>query len=225
MHAHMLTGQQTFRAQWFHQVPEVWRYRKFHVMPTLCISVHLWISEQTGIISLCNNNWTISIIETECIYCAVQIESLNIIQGITDTKLLYQKSSTTLKSVTDTIFHKALSPSADITASYRVLHDPTYWINPELSHVALSIFHLMSKHLLLVDIWGFSVSLTARGEILFKHFVTFLNLMLLRISFRRRWFGTLSISYFRLLPIGCNVQFAADNCIMVQLSLRAAMVS
>jgi len=80
----------------------------------------------------------------------------------------------------------------------------------------------MSKHLLLLDIRGFSVSLTARGEIC-KHFVPFLNLMLPRISFRRRWFGTLSISYFRLLPIGCNVQFAADNCIMVQLSLRVAM--
>ena len=128
-----------------------------------------------------------------------------------------------IKPVADTICHEASSPSVDITASYRVLHDPTYSINPELSYVALSIFHLMSKYFLLLDIRGFSVSLTARGEILCKHLVPFLNLMLPRISFRGRWFGAHSISYFRLLPIGCNVQFAADNCIMTQLSLLIAM--
>jgi len=36
-------------------------------MPTRCISVHLRISAQTGIISLSNNNWTVSIIETVCL--------------------------------------------------------------------------------------------------------------------------------------------------------------
>ena len=136
---------------------------------------------------------------------------------------MYQKSSTTKNSVADAIHHEASSPSVYITVSYRVLHDPKHSINPELSYVALSIFHPMSKHLLLLDIRGFSVSLTARGQILCKHFVPFLNLMLPRISFRRRWFGALSISYFRLLPNGCNVQFAADNCIMAQLSLLVAM--
>jgi len=134
-----------------------------------------------------------------------------------------QQKHQNTKSVADTIFHEASSPSVDITPSYRVLHDPPYSINPELSYVALSIFHLMSKHFLLLDIRGFSVSLTARGEILCNRFIPFLNLMLPRISFRRRWFGALSISYFRLLPIACNVQFAADNCIMIQLSLLVAM--
>jgi hypothetical protein len=127
------------------------------------------------------------------------------------------------KPAADTIFHDASSPSVDITASYRVLHDPTYSVNPELYYVALPIFHLMSQRVLLLDIRGFSVSFTARGEILCKHFVPFPNLMMPRISFRRRWFGALSISYFLLLPIGCNVQFTADNYIMVQLSLLAAM--
>ena len=121
-------------------------------------------------------------------------------------------------------FYETVGETAITYREGRGLHDPTYSINPELSYAALSTFHLMSKRFLLLDIWGFSVSLISRGEILCKHFVPFLNLMLPRISFRRRWFGTLSISYFRLLPIGCNVQFAADNCIMVQLSLLVAMV-
>jgi hypothetical protein len=156
-----------------------------------------------------------NIIQTQCIYCAVHIESLNIIQKNDRYETLVSKVVYNTKSVADAIYHDASSPSVDITVSYRVLHDPTYSINPELSYVPLSIFHPMSKHLLLLDIRGFSVSLTARGEILCKHLVPFLNLMLPRISFRRRWFGAYSISYFRLLPIGCNVQFAADNCIMV----------
>ena len=38
----------------------------------------VWISEQTAIISLYNINWLVCITETECVYCAVRTESLNI---------------------------------------------------------------------------------------------------------------------------------------------------
>jgi hypothetical protein len=40
----------------------------------------VWISEQTAIISLCNINWLVCIIETECVYCALRAEYLSIIQ-------------------------------------------------------------------------------------------------------------------------------------------------
>ena len=40
----------------------------------------VWISEQTAIISLYNINWLFFITETECVYCAVWTENLNIIQ-------------------------------------------------------------------------------------------------------------------------------------------------
>jgi hypothetical protein len=42
--------------------------------------VFVWISEKTVIISLYIINWLIFISETECVYCAVRIESLNKIQ-------------------------------------------------------------------------------------------------------------------------------------------------
>ena len=41
----------------------------------------VWISEQTAIISLHNINWLVCITETECVYCAVQTRSLNVIQS------------------------------------------------------------------------------------------------------------------------------------------------
>jgi len=37
----------------------------------------VWISEQTGIISLFNINWLVLITETHCVYCAVRTEPLN----------------------------------------------------------------------------------------------------------------------------------------------------
>jgi len=40
----------------------------------------VWISEQTAIISLYSINWLVFITETECIYCAVQTGTLNVIQ-------------------------------------------------------------------------------------------------------------------------------------------------
>jgi hypothetical protein len=38
----------------------------------------VWISEQTAIISLYSINWLVFITETQCVYCAVRDESLNI---------------------------------------------------------------------------------------------------------------------------------------------------
>jgi hypothetical protein len=38
------------------------------------------ISEQTAIISLYSINWLVFVTETECVYCAVRTESLNILQ-------------------------------------------------------------------------------------------------------------------------------------------------
>jgi hypothetical protein len=40
----------------------------------------VWISEQTAIISLYSINWLVFITETECVYCAVRTEYLNVIQ-------------------------------------------------------------------------------------------------------------------------------------------------
>jgi hypothetical protein len=54
--------------------------QQFHVLPTHCICVFLWISEQTAIISLYSINWLVFITETEYVYCAVRIEYLYVIQ-------------------------------------------------------------------------------------------------------------------------------------------------
>jgi DNA-directed RNA polymerase subunit RPC12/RpoP len=42
----------------------------------------VWISEQTVIISLYSITWLVFITETECVYCAVRTESLNITQSV-----------------------------------------------------------------------------------------------------------------------------------------------
>jgi hypothetical protein len=54
--------------------------QQFHVLPTQCIYVFVWIWEQTAIISLYNINWLVYITETESVYCAVRTGSLYIIQ-------------------------------------------------------------------------------------------------------------------------------------------------
>ena len=41
----------------------------------------VWIPEQTAIISLYNINWLVCITETECVYCAVRTETLNVIHA------------------------------------------------------------------------------------------------------------------------------------------------
>jgi hypothetical protein len=40
----------------------------------------VWIWEQTAIISLYSINWLVIITDTECVYCAVRAENLNVIQ-------------------------------------------------------------------------------------------------------------------------------------------------
>jgi len=51
-------------------------YIQFNVLPTQCIYVFVWISEQTAIISLYNINWLVCLTATESVYCAVRTESL-----------------------------------------------------------------------------------------------------------------------------------------------------
>jgi hypothetical protein len=40
----------------------------------------VWISEQTAIISLYGINWLVFTTESECVYCAVRTECLNVLQ-------------------------------------------------------------------------------------------------------------------------------------------------
>ena len=52
-----------------------------YVQPSQCnLCVFVWISEQTAIISLYNINWLVFVTKTECVYCVVRTECLNIIQ-------------------------------------------------------------------------------------------------------------------------------------------------
>jgi hypothetical protein len=53
---------------------------KFCIVPAQYNMCFVWISEQTAIISLYSINWLVCISETECVYCAVRAEPLNIIQ-------------------------------------------------------------------------------------------------------------------------------------------------
>jgi hypothetical protein len=75
-----------------------------HVMVTICTAsltfsnstfcphsvfmCFVWIWEQTAIISLYNTNWLVFITETECVYCAVRTECLNINKFILVSKQL-----------------------------------------------------------------------------------------------------------------------------------------
>jgi hypothetical protein len=54
--------------------------QKCCVLPTQCFLCFVWIWEQTAIISLHSINWLVFITETECVYYAVRIEYLNVIQ-------------------------------------------------------------------------------------------------------------------------------------------------
>jgi hypothetical protein len=47
--------------------------------PHSVLMCFVWISEQTAIVSLYSINWLVFITETECVYCAVQAESWNVI--------------------------------------------------------------------------------------------------------------------------------------------------
>jgi hypothetical protein len=47
---------------------------------SVLLSVFIWISEQTAILSLYSINWLVFITEMESVYYAVRTDSLNIIQ-------------------------------------------------------------------------------------------------------------------------------------------------
>jgi len=49
--------------------------KQSYVLPTQCVYVFVWISEQTAIISLCSNNWLVVVTDRECVYCAVRTGS------------------------------------------------------------------------------------------------------------------------------------------------------
>ena len=59
-------------------------YRQFnsqqlYVLPTQTVFMcFVWIWEQTAIVSLYNINWLVCITETECVYCAVRADLLNL---------------------------------------------------------------------------------------------------------------------------------------------------
>jgi hypothetical protein len=63
----------------------------------------IWISEQTGIISVCSINWLVFITEMESVYCAVRTESSDIIDVKFSLKtvnlFLYQRSFSVLVSL------------------------------------------------------------------------------------------------------------------------------
>ena len=58
----------------------------------------VWIWEQTAIISLYSINWLVFITETECVYCAVRAEYLNIILLISFSVTPIPKSSNDARS-------------------------------------------------------------------------------------------------------------------------------
>ena len=59
-----------------------WTYRQFNIHnATFCPhSVFVWISEQTAIISLYCINWLVCITDRTCVYCAVRIACLSLLQ-------------------------------------------------------------------------------------------------------------------------------------------------
>jgi len=110
----------------------------------------VWIWEQTAIISLYSNNWLLLITEMDCVYCAVRVVPLNIVQNPqtvprvrpaviaeshfrTQVRLceihagksnsgtgFYPSTRSSLVSVIPPMFHKHLHPHSDITRRARV---------------------------------------------------------------------------------------------------------
>jgi len=58
-----------------HYMYHQFNIQQFYVLPTQCVYVFVWISEQTAIISLYSINWLVFITETGCVYCATQSKS------------------------------------------------------------------------------------------------------------------------------------------------------
>ena len=55
-----------------HYMYHQFNIHKFYVLPTHCIYVFVWISEQTAINSLHSINWLVCMTQTESVYCAVR---------------------------------------------------------------------------------------------------------------------------------------------------------
>jgi hypothetical protein len=66
-----------FKVQWVLYVPPGLTFRNCTFCPHCVYVCFVWITEQTAIISLYSINWLVFITETEYVYCAVRIESLN----------------------------------------------------------------------------------------------------------------------------------------------------
>jgi len=85
----------------------------------------VWLSEQTAIISLYSFNWLVFTTERECVYCAIQTETLNTIQGnyspckqskcILETHILYHVAGTpdTAGSVSAFLLQQRRCPPAN----------------------------------------------------------------------------------------------------------------
>jgi hypothetical protein len=63
-----------------HYMYRQFNIQQFYVLPTQPYLCFVWIWEQTAIMSLYNTNWLAFITETDCVYCAVRTESLNLTQ-------------------------------------------------------------------------------------------------------------------------------------------------
>jgi len=64
----------------------------------------VWIWEQTAIISLHKINWLVFIIETECVYCAVRTEYLNVIWVICFISITEQTAIISLHDINWLVF-------------------------------------------------------------------------------------------------------------------------
>jgi len=55
-----------------------YHHKMFQVLPTECIEMFLWFSQQRARASLYISNYVVFITETDCVYCAVRTESTNL---------------------------------------------------------------------------------------------------------------------------------------------------
>jgi hypothetical protein len=70
---------QPSKAQWSPYAPPDLTFTTSTFCQHTVFMCFVWISEQTAIISLYYINWLVFITETECVYCTVQTEYLNLI--------------------------------------------------------------------------------------------------------------------------------------------------
>ena len=66
-----------FKTQWLLYVQPGITLKKLSVLPTQCIHVFLWASEQTAIIAVYSVNCLVLMTDVVCVYCTVWTEPLN----------------------------------------------------------------------------------------------------------------------------------------------------